>query len=394
MKKRLSIFGCTGSIGETTLKLIKKENKEYSFYIFTAYKNYKKIKNLIQQYKPKIFIIFDYKIYLQVKKQYLKKNIKILNANDYKSFNFKKSDVSILAIPGIAGLEPSLKAIKISKKILIANKESVICGWDLINKSVKKYKVKLLPVDSEHFSVMNLIQETDKKYIDKIYLTASGGPFLNYPLNKLNKVKPHQAVKHPKWKMGKKISVDSATLMNKIFEIVEANRLFSINFNKIDILIHPQSLVHAVIKFKNGLHKFLYFETDMSVPIGNALFEEKFEIKKFAKKNNKLMKNDISENLRFLKVDSKRFPAIKLKPILNKYYSLPIILNAANEIFVDQFLKKNMSFCSIINYMLYLLKDPKMRKYAIKKPSNLKTIFSIDKWARNKAMKILNNKIR
>ena len=391
MKKKISIFGCTGSIGDTTFKLLK-TNKDYCFYILTGYKNYKKIKNLIKKYKPKFFVVFDDRTYLKVKKNYKENKVKLLNSQDFFSFKFDKSDVSILAIPGIAGLKPSLKIIKRSKKVLIANKESVICGWNLINKTAKINKVKIIPVDSEHFSIMKLISSTNKKYIEKIYLTASGGPFLKFPLKKMRKIKPSQAINHPKWKMGKKISIDSATLINKIFEVVEANKLFSIDLKKIDILIHPQSLVHAIVKLKNGLYKFLYFETDMSIPIGNALFEKNFNVKNFSKINFKLNKDDFAKNLDFLKVDKKKFPAIKLKPILNKYISIPIILNAANEIFVDQFLKKNMSFCSIINYMFVLLKDPKMRKYAIKKPSNLKTILTIDKWTRKRAMEISKNK--
>ena len=392
MKKKLSIFGCTGSIGDSTFKLFKKKNKEYKFYILTGFKNYNKIKILIKKYKPSFFVIFDYDTYKKIKKNYKNRNIKILNSKDFLTYKFKKSDISILAIPGIAGLNPTLKAIQFSKKVLVANKESIICGWELINKFLKKYKVEILPVDSEHFSIMKLIKGIDKKYIEKIYLTASGGPFLNHPLKSMKKILPSEAINHPKWKMGKKISVDSATLMNKIFEVIEANKLFSIDLRRIEILIHPQSLVHAIIKFKNGLYKFLYFETDMAIPIGNALYEDKFQIKNLQKVTQKIKKNSIANNLNFYKVDPKKFPAIKLKPILDKYKSLPIILNAANEIFVDQFLKKNMSFSSIINYMFYLLKDPKMRKYAIKKPSNLKTILSIDKWSRDKAMKILNYK--
>ena len=391
MKKKLSIFGCTGSIGDTTLKLLKKKNKEYSFYILSGYKNYKKIKYLIKKYKPKFFVIFDDYTFQKIKKDNFKNNVKILNSFEFHNFKFKKSDISILAIPGIAGLEPTLKVIRTSKKILVANKESIICGWNLINKLAKKYKVKIFPVDSEHFSIMNLIDRSNKNNIEKIYLTASGGPFLKYSLNKMKSIKPNEAINHPKWKMGKKISVDSATLMNKIFEVIEANKLFSVDINKIDILIHPQSLVHAIIKFKNGLYKFLYFETDMSIPIGNALFERNFKIKKNINKKYRFKENHLIKDLNFLNVDRKKFPAIKLKPILDKYNSLPIILNAANEIFVDQFLKKNMSFCSIINYLFYLLKDPKMRKYAIKKPSNLKTILSIDEWTRNKAIKIIND---
>ncbi len=391
MKKKLSVYGCTGSIGGSTFKLFEKNNKTYTFYILTGYKNYKKIKYLIKKYKPNFFVIFDEKTYKKIKNEFTKNKVKILNSKDYFNYKFKKSDVSILAIPGIAGLQPSLKAIKTSRKILIANKESVICGWELIKKLIKKYKVRILPLDSEHFSIMNLIKENNKKNIEKIYLTASGGPFLNYPLNKMKKIKPSQAINHPKWKMGKKISVDSATLMNKIFEVIEASKLFSITSNKIDIIIHPQSLVHAIIKYKNGLYKFLYFETDMTIPIGNALFENNFNIKEFKNINYKFKKKDLATDLNFFKVNIDKFPAIKLKPILNKYQSLPIILNAANEIFVDQFLKKNMSFCSIINYLFYLLKDPRMRKYAIKKASNLETILTIDNCARKKAMEIINN---
>ncbi len=392
MKKVISIYGCTGSIGETTLKLIGNEKKKFSYYIFTGNKNYKKIKYLIKKYKPNFFIIFDDITYNKIKKENNKKKVKILNSKEYKSFKFKKSDISVLAIPGIAGLEPTLNAIKISKKILIANKESVICGWDLIKKLLKKYKVQISPIDSEHFSIKKLVEHIKKDNIEKIYLTASGGPFLNYPINKMSNIKPSQAVNHPKWKMGKKISIDSATLMNKIFEVIEANKLFAIDLSKIEILIHPQSLVHAIVKLKNGLNIFLYFETDMSIPIGNEIFENKFELKKIKNIENRFKKNEYSNNLNFFKVNKIKFPAIKLKPILNKYHSLPIILNAANEIFVDQFLKKNMSFCSIINYIFYLLKDPKMRKYAIKKPYNFKTILSVDNWARKRAMTILNER--
>ena len=179
MKKTISIFGCTGSIGETSLRLIEKKNQEFSFYIFTAYKNHKKIKYLINKYKPRIFVIFDYPTYLVIKKLY-KKNIKILSSKEYQSFKFKRSDISILAIPGIAGLQPTLTAIKISKKILIANKESIICGWNLINQLANKHKVKIIPIDSEHFSIMNLINYKNKNDIEKIYLTASGGPFLTF----------------------------------------------------------------------------------------------------------------------------------------------------------------------------------------------------------------------
>ena len=173
--------------------------------------------------------------------------------------------------------------IKYSKKILLANKESIICGWDLIERQALKYKSDIIPVDSEHFSILKLIQNHKISEIEKIYLTASGGPFLNFKLSRLKNVKPAQAIKHPKWKMGKKISVDSSTLMNKILELIEAQKLFNLPEKKLDILIHPNSLVHAIIEFKNGLKEFIYHETSMAIPLANAIFGGKLNIKDFYK---------------------------------------------------------------------------------------------------------------
>ncbi len=387
MKKKISIFGSTGSIGQTTLGLLQKKN-DFQVYILTANNNQKAIVRLIKRYKPKIFIIYDFKTYIKIKKKFSNKKIIILNSKNYLKYKFKKSDVSVAAIPGIAGLKPTLKLLEISKKLLIANKESVICGWSLMKKVASKKKVSIIPIDSEHFSVMELLKQENKQNIEKIYLTASGGPFLNYSKNKMKNIKPVQAIKHPKWKMGKKISVDSATMMNKIFEVIEAHKLFDIDLKKIEILIHPQSLVHAILKFKNGLHKYLYFEPDMSIPIGNALFGNSFDYKVKAKKNYKY-----ESDLEFLDVKKSRFPAIKLKPILNKYISLPIILNAANEIFVDEFLKNNISFYSIISNLFELLRDKNLAKYAIKSPSNYESILYIDEWARGRAAKIAKGKV-
>ncbi len=385
MNKKISIFGSTGSIGSTVFRILDKSLNNFKIYTLAANANFKKINNQIIKYKPEVFIIFNWDVYLKIKEKYKKKKIIILNSENYLTFNFKKSDVSISAIPGISGLEPTLRLVDISKKILIANKESVICGWNILKKKASKKRVKIIPVDSEHFSILNLIKFSKLKEIEKIYLTASGGPFLNYPLRKMRTIKPKEAVSHPKWKMGKKISVDSATLMNKIFEVIEAHKLFNISLNKIEIIIHPQSLVHAIVKFKNGLYKFLYFQPDMAIPIGIALNEKNFSYNKYFNE-----KNVINTKLDMIKVDVKKFPSIKLKPILNKYVSLPIIINAANEIFVDQFLKKNIGFFSIINNLFRLLKDQKLRKYAIKKPLDLKTILLIDNWARNKAKMIIN----
>ena len=228
---------------------------------------------------------------------------------------------------------------------------------------------------------MKLLENENKKDIKKIYLTASGGPFLKYNLSKLNKVKPNEALNHPKWKMGKKISIDSATLMNKLLEIIEAHKLFSFSLKNIEIVIHPESLVHAIVQFKNGLYKFLYHETTMLIPLTNAIFEESLDIKKLLKKN-ELKDEFFFKNLSFQKVDKKRFPVINLKSRMNEFYSTPIIINAANEILVDQFLKKKIPFNSFYKRILDVMRDRNYEKYAIKVPKNISQIMAIDKWAR------------
>ena len=206
-------------------------------------------------------------------------------------------------------MEPTLKLIKHSKRIAIANKESIICGWNLINKELIRYKTVFVPVDSEHFSVWYALRDINKELIEKIYLTASGGPFLNKPLNKLKNVNYKQAVKHPNWKMGKKISIDSATMMNKVFEIIEAKKIFDISYKKLSILIHPKSYVHAIIKFKNGLTKIVVHDTNMKIPIFNSLYSSNNSI------NSKKLDFKILNNLDLKKINHKRFTVIK---ILNK----------------------------------------------------------------------------
>ena len=388
MKKLLSVLGSTGSIGLTTLNIVDKKKNYFKPFIFSANKNYKLICKQITKYRPNYFVINDYKVFKKVKKKFKNiNNIKILNNFNFIKLN-KKIDVTITAIPGIQGLRPTILAIKLSKKVLIANKESIICGWDLIKKNIKKYKTKVIPIDSEHFSIFKLLQKVNQKDIKKIYITASGGPFLNFKLNNLKKIKPNQAIKHPKWKMGKKISIDSATLMNKVLEVIEAQKIFNISKNKIGVLIHPESLIHAFIEFKNGLTYFLYHETSMTVPIANAIFDSNIEIKKYLKKNKFNFEKNI-KNMTFRKVDSKLFPSINLIKEINKYPSTSIIVNATNEILVDQFLRKNIEFLSIYRTIKTILNDRNYIKYAIRKPHNINQITEIDQWARKLTLKKL-----
>ena len=387
MRKIISILGSTGSIGIHSLKIFNKNKRLFNFYIFAADKNYSLICKQIIKYKPKIFIINDADVLKKVKKKFKKNKTKIFGTRYLQEKNIKRSDITIAAIPGIAGLKPTIELVKKSKKILIANKESIICGWNFIKKAAIKNNTKITPIDSEHYSIMKLIENHKIEEIKKIYLTASGGPFLKFNLSKLKNIKPKQAIKHPKWKMGKKISIDSASLMNKMLEFVEAQKIFEISPNKIEIIVHPQSLIHAIVEFKNGLFKFLYHKTTMSIPLANAIFEKNKDIENFLKPELSGKRKIFFENLNFLEVDKKRYPIINLKSRINEHISTPIIINAVNEILVDQFLKKKIPFNSFYGYILRVLNDRNYKKYAIKEPKNISQVFQIDQWSRNTTYK-------
>ena len=386
-KKKIAILGSTGSIGKNSLEIIKLNKKNFNIKLLSANSNYKEICNQIKLFKPIYFVITNYLVYIKVKSEFKNKRIKIYN-------NFKdipsrlKFDITIAAIVGIAGLEPTIQFSKQSKKILLANKESIICGWHILSKIIKKNKTELIPIDSEHFSINQLTRNYTDSDIKKIYITASGGPFLRRPLRSFKKIKPSAAYKHPNWNMGKKISIDSSNLMNKILELIEAHRLFSFNPIKYEIIIHPQSLIHAIVIFKNGQSKFLYHETDMKIPISNAIYNNRVDINKIIKTRKNFIKN--LRNIKFENVDKKRFPIVTLAK--EKYLSKsgPIILNASNEILVNSFIKNKIPYNGIFETLKRVFKDRDFNKYAVKKVPNIDEIYKIDYWARNKTLEIIS----
>ena len=261
MKKKIAILGSTGSVGRQTLDVIRKDKKNFKILLLTANKNHRLLLKQIKEFKVKNVIITNNKSYLILKKRLKKVNI-FNNLEKIDNIIKSKLDYTMSSISGFDGLKPTIKIIKKTKTIAIANKESIICGWSLIKKQINKHKTKFIPVDSEHFSIWSVIKDVNPKIIEKIIITASGGPFLNLN-NKNIKKTPKLATNHPNWKMGKKISTDSATLMNKVFEVIEAKKIFNIDLDKFDILIHPKSYIHAIVKFKNGLIKLVAHDTDI-----------------------------------------------------------------------------------------------------------------------------------
>jgi 1-deoxy-D-xylulose-5-phosphate reductoisomerase len=387
MKKRIAILGSTGSIGKTLLEILKKNKNDYDIILLTAEKSHLTLLKQAKKFNVKNLIITNKKSYeiLKNKTKYNKINIQ----NSYKNFNkiFKKKiDYTMSSISGIAGLEPTIKIIKFSKKIAIANKESIICGWNLIQKELKKNKTKFIPVDSEHFSLWYGLQNLKINNIEKVFLTASGGPFHKTKLKDFKKITVSQALKHPNWKMGKKISTDSATLINKVYEVIEAKNIFNIDYNKIKILIHPKSYVHAILKFNNGLTKMIIHDTTMQVPIFNTL-----PLSKEKKLNSKKINLNLLNNLNFEEVSSKRFPMIKLLNLLKKRNSLyETVIVATNDKLVELFLKKKIKFTDIQKKLFKLILNKEFLVYKQRYPKNVQDIVDLNNYVR---LKITNNNI-
>ena len=382
MKKKIAILGSTGSIGKTLINILKKNKSEFEVILLTSNTNYKELLKQVKIFKVKNIIINDYKTFSYVKKNLKNKKINIYNNFDniQTIFKKKKIDYTMSAVTGFNGLKPTIDIIKFTKKIAIANKESIICGWSLIKSNLKKYKTKFIPIDSEHFSIWSLIDNAKSQNLEKIYITASGGPFRNYSPNKFKNITPKEALKHPNWSMGRKISIDSATMMNKVFEIIEAKKIFNLKYNQLDILVHSKSYAHAIIKFSNGLIKILAHETDMKIPIFNSLYPF-FEKKIISKK----VDFKILNNLDLQKVDFKKFPIVKLIKTLPKKDSLfDTIIVSANDCLVENFLKNKIKFLDITKYLFHIVNKKEFQKYKQKKPINIEQIKSINKYVRLK----------
>ena len=385
MKKKIAILGSTGSIGKSTIEVIKKNKKNFDVILLTANKNYKKLVQQAKEVNAKNVLIKNKTFYEKVKKGLRNRSTKVYSGDfSIKKITKKKIDCTMAAIVGIAGLQPTLDAIKNSRSVAIANKESIICAWNILFREIKKNKTKIFPVDSEHFSIMELTQNVDDDEVEEIIITASGGPFLNYSKNKLKNVSPAKALLHPNWKMGKKISIDSANLMNKVFEVIEARKLFNFDKKKYKIVIHPQSYVHSIIRFRSGLIKMVLYNSDMKIPISNILNGKKSNIK-----NVKNIDIEKLNKLSFQKVNFISFPSVKLIEKSSKYGLLtPTIINASNEVLVDLFLSKKIGFLDIVNTINKIFKDKDFRKYARRVPTTIKDIKIADNWARLKTKSI------
>ena len=384
MKKKIAILGSTGSIGKTLLKILEKDKKNFEIVLLTAHMDHAVLLHQAKKFNVKNLIITN-----KYKFEILKKNIKNKKINIYNSFKNlnnifdSKVDYIMSSIVGIEGLDPTFKVIKFTKNIAIANKESIICGWDIINKELKKNKTNFFPVDSEHFSLWYGLKNANYKNVEKIYITASGGPFYNLPIKNFKNINVKKALKHPNWKMGKKISIDSATMINKVYEVIEAKNLFQIPYKKIKILIHPKSYVHCLIKFNTGLTKIIAHDTTMKIPIFNTLYN---------KTNKNLKSNSVDifklNSLNFTKVNLSRFPMVKilkLLPIKNSLYETVIV--SANDSLVNLFLHKKIRFNDLYNELIKFINLKEFLKYKKKFPKKVADIVELNDYVSSKILK-------
>ena len=371
--KKIAIFGSTGSIGTSLLKIIKDDKKNFRIELLTANKNYKRLLRQAKFFNVKNIVLTDNNSFLIVSR--LLKNTKVKVFENFDSLNKifdinKKIDYSMCAISGFQGLKPTLDIIRFTKTIAIANKESIICGWNLIKKNLKKYKTNFIPVDSEHFSIWSLIDSNKKNNFEKIYITASGGPFRELPLDKFKNISITDALKHPNWSMGKKITIDSATMMNKVFEIIEAKKIFDLSYNQLEILIHPKSYLHAMVKFNNGLSKLIVHDTNMIIPIFNSVYFN--SDKKLKSKNINI---DVLNNLNLTKVDKVRFPVIMILDNMSKEDSLfETVIVSANDKLVSLFLTNRIKYVDISNILLKISNSAEFNKFRTIKPKNIDDI--------------------
>ena len=379
MKKKIIILGSTGSIGKKTLEIISKDKKNFKILCLSTNSNIKTLISQATKFKVKNLIVTNKSVFKKFSINKASNKYKIYN--NFLCFNKilkKKVDYTMSAITGIEGLEPTLKIIKHTKKIAIANKESIICAWNLIHKELKKYKTEFIPIDSEHFSIWSLTNNNKNNDIEKIYITASGGPFLNYSKKKMSSIKPINAINHPRWSMGKKISVDSSTMLNKVFEVIEAQRIFNVSLKKFEILIHPRSYLHSIIKFKNGISKLLVHDTDMKIPIFNSIYEKR-------KINTDQLNINNLNNLNLKKPNINQFKCLRFLDLFDNKISLyETVLISANDELVNNFLCGNIKYLDIYKNLKKILNFSEFKKLRRIKPKNLQQILSLNKYVRLK----------
>jgi 1-deoxy-D-xylulose-5-phosphate reductoisomerase len=355
--KKITILGSTGSVGTQALDVVRDHPDCFKILVLSALKNATLLIKQALEFKPELVVICDKAKYAEVKNALAGQNTMVLAGEEAleEAAVYAESNIVLTALMGSVGLKPTIAAIKAGKNIALANKETLVVAGDLITKLAEDHQVKILPVDSEHSAIFQCLVGEEENEIEKIYLTASGGPFLGKNIDFLSTVKKEQALKHPNWVMGAKITIDSATLMNKGLEVIEAKWLFNLNADQIDVIVHPQSIVHSLVQFKDGSIKAQMGVPDMKLPIQYALTYPN-RLKNTFKRFNFLD----YPNFSFQKADMETFRNLGLAfSALKSGGNMACILNAANEVVVEAFLADQIGFNQMSDVIAHCMQEIK-----------------------------------
>lgn len=383
IKKRISILGSTGSIGVQTLQVLDSLNGTFQIEYLTANKNIKLLEKQVHRYNPKGVVIADEKAYYEfIAATSFKGEVICGNSGVIEVAEKESNDLVLSALVGFSGVIPTMAAIKAGKNVALANKETLVVAGKLITDAAIKNKVKILAVDSEHSAVLQCLCGEQMETVEKIILTASGGPFRNTPLNEFGSITKSDALKHPNWNMGNKITIDSATMVNKGFEIIEAHWLFGLDLNKIEVVIHPQSIIHSLVQFVDGSIKAQLGLPDMRIPISYALTYPDRYIHDFPRLD--LVK---AQRFDFWEPDLERYPCLRLAyRALELSGTAPAILNAANEVCVAAFLNEQIKFTDIPKII-----EKALDEFAIIQNPDLDGIINADREIRNFTEEMIEN---
>ena len=380
--KNILLLGATGSIGDSVLNVIRQNDSKLNLFGIAVGKNIKKTDDIIKKFLPKYVFVDDVAAYDDISSSNPDKNILNSDQELLNLISDDKVDIVISAIVGFAGLKASLMAVNAGKTVLIANKESIVAAGDILMPLARSKDSTIIPIDSEHNAIFQCLPE-DKttQDVDKIIITASGGPFIDIPLSKLSNISPQDALKHPNWKMGSKISIDSATLVNKCLELIEARYLFNLNEKFFDLVVHPQSIIHSIVTYKDGSSISQMSNPNMEVPIANALGD-----------SNKVGIEYAKLDFTNLKLSFQEFPSDRSKlqnlarEICNAGGSSGLVFNAANEIAVEYFLKNRLKFSQIYD-VIYRTFD----LIPLSKPTDIETLNELNNEARIEAKKVIKS---
>lgn len=377
--KKVIILGSTGSIGTQTLDVIKNFRENFEIVGLTAYNNVELLSKQIREFNPKVVAVKDEDKANQLREN-LKKNVEILTGSKGLQEIVKyDADLVVVAVEGIAGLIPTVTAIQRGKDIALANKEVLVTAGQIVMDLVKKKDITLLPVDSEHSAILQCLRGNDKKEVSRLILTASGGPFRGKKKEDLRKVTVNEALNHPNWKMGKKITIDSATLMNKGFEVIEAKWLFDISEDKIDVIVHPQSIIHSMVEYIDGSVIAQLATADMRIPIQYAL---NYPTRNYINGIN-FLDFSLTTQLTFEKPDLETFRCLSLAyEALKIGGTMTTVLNAADEIAVSLFLNKKIEFLQIAEII-----EESMKEHNNIQNPTLDDIINVDKEVKGKIAK-------